>query len=164
MFNIMDFPDEVLVQIAYETLPDGIKALSQCSKRFSLVSKNALIQHEAYKKKYRDIQVNKKEGAGLFLTEVVRNPRCAEYVRHADFEKCCEDVRVPLNDGDTEDQNTLTGRYVGRYCTRYASFYHHQTPRASTNMRSITYGEGRMTSPWLSHATARAVSRRSRLR
>ena len=160
----MDFPDEVLLKIAYETLPDGIKALSKCCKRFSVISINALIQHEAYKKKYRDIQINENEGAGPLLTEVVRNPLCAEYTRHANFEYCTEDVRVPLNEGATEEQNTLTRCYVGRCCTRCALFCHYQPPRNSTNMRSITCGEGGTASPWLSHATAWALSKRSRLR
>ena len=114
----MGFLDELLIKIAYETLPDGIEALSQCSKRLSVTSKDALIQHEAYKKKYQDIQMNKKEGAGPRLIKVVQDPRCAEYVRHADFENCSEDVRVPLNDGAAEEQSTLTGCYVGRCCTR----------------------------------------------
>ena len=98
MCNIMDFPDEILVHIAYETLPDGIESLSQCSKRLSVVSKDALIQHKIYKKHYQHIQTKKNEGAGPFLTEVIRNPRCAEYIQHADFENCCKDVRVPLNE------------------------------------------------------------------
>ena len=113
MFNIMDFPDEVLLKIAYETLPDGIEALSKCSKRFSVISANALIQHEAYKNKYRDIQINEDEGAGPLLTEVVRNPLCAEYTRYANFEYCTEDVRVPLNEDVVK---TLTQSLVQQPC------------------------------------------------
>ena len=97
MFNIMDFPDEILLRIAYETLPDGIEALSKCCKRLSIVSRGALDQHEAYQNEYEDIQITRNEGAGPLLMEVVRNPRCAEYIRHADFNNCCKDVRVPLD-------------------------------------------------------------------
>ena len=105
----MDFPDEILLRIAYETLPDGIEALSKCCKRLSIVSKDALDQHKAYQNEYEDIQITGNEGAGPLLMEVVRNPRCAEYIRHADFETCSEDVRVPLDDGGPEEQSTLIG-------------------------------------------------------
>ena len=105
MVNLTSFPGEVLTRIAYETLPDGIKAFSQCCKRFSVVSKQALMQHEAYKQNYREIQIKMHEGAGPLLIEVVRNPRCTHYIRNIDFEYCFENLRVPLTEDITK---TLT--------------------------------------------------------
>ena len=103
MVNITSFPDDVLTRIAYETLPDGIEAFSQCCKRFSVVSKEALMQHEAYEQKYREIQIGMDEGAGPLLIEVVRNPRCIPYIRDIDFEYCFDNIRVPLTEDITKD-------------------------------------------------------------
>ena len=98
MVNIKQIPNEVL---------------SHISKRFSGVSKNASIQHEAYKEQYRDIKLNKQEGAGPLLLEVIQNPRCGEYIQHADFENCIEDARVPL---DEDTSKILTKTLIQRLC------------------------------------------------
>ena len=107
MITIMDFSDEVLVNIAYHLLPDGIEAFSKCSKRFSTISKDALIQHQTYKQKYSDIEIKMNEGAGQLLIEMLQDPRRTEYIRQVDFEYCFETLRVPLNE-DVAKTLTLT--------------------------------------------------------
>ena len=56
------------------------------------------MQHEAYKQKYREIQIKMHEGAGPLLIEVARNPRCIQYIRDIDFEYCFDNIRVPLTE------------------------------------------------------------------
>ena len=98
--------------------------------------------HQTYKRKYSDIEIKMNEGAGPFLIEMLQDLRRTEYVRHVDFEYYFQTLHVALNEEPTGKQSALAGCYVGRYYTRCAS----------------------LPSPWLPHATAWALSRRSRLR
>ena len=121
MVNLMDFPDELLLQIIDETLPDGIEALSQCSNRSSILSNDALIQHEADKKRYHSIEINEDDGPGPLLIEVVQVPRRGQYPRHANFEYCREDVRIPL---DEDIVDILTQTLVQQPCIPLKELLH----------------------------------------
>ena len=121
MVNLMDFPDELLLQIVDETLPDGIEALSQCSTRSSILSNNALIQHEADKKRYHNIEFDEDEGPGPFLIEVVRNPRRGYYPQHISFEYCRDDVFLPL---DEDIADILTQTLAQQPCVPLAELPH----------------------------------------
>ncbi len=121
MVNLMDLPDELLLQIVDETLPDGIEALARCSNRSSILSHDALKQHEADKKRYQNIEINEEEGPGPLLIEVVQNPRCGQYARHANFEYCREDVCVPLEE-DIAD--ILTQTLVQQPCIPLTELLH----------------------------------------
>ena len=134
MVNLMDFPDELLLQIVDETLPDGIEALARCSNRSSILSKDALKQHEADKKRYQNIEINEEEGPGPLLIEVVQNPRCGQYPRYANFEYCREDVRVPL---DENIADILTQTLVQQPCIPLTELLHFIKEATSGNQDII---------------------------
>ena len=98
MPTLMDFSDEVLANIAHQSLPDGIVAWSRCCKRLAKTSKDALMLHQTYKRKYSDIEIKMNEGAGPFLIEMLQDLRRTEYVRHVDFEYCIQNLHVPLHE------------------------------------------------------------------
>ena len=121
MVNLLDLPNEILLQIVYETLPDGIEALSRCSNRASILSREALIQHEADKKKYRYINLPEDEDPGPLLIDVVQNPRRGQYARSAILEFCRQDVRVPL---DKDITDVLTQTLVQQPCVPLTELPH----------------------------------------
>ena len=134
MVNLMDFPDELLLQIVDETLPDGIEALARCSSRSAILSSDALKKHEADKEKYQNIEIKEGECPGPLLIEVVQNPRCGQYPRYVNFEYCREDVRVPLDQDIAED---LTQALVQQPCVPLKELLHWTQEATSGNQDVI---------------------------
>ena len=130
MVNLMDFPDELLLQIIDETVPDGIEALARCSNRFSNLSKDALRKHEADTEKYEMIEIREDEVPGPTLIELVQNPRRGQYTRQANFEYCRQDVRVPLSKDIADD---LTQALIQQPCVPLKELLHWVQEAASGN-------------------------------
>ena len=130
MVNLMDFPDELLLQIIDEAVPDGIDALARCSSRLSELSKDALRKHEADTEKYQTIELREDETPGPLLIELVQNPRCGQYTRHANFEYCRQDVRVPLGKDIADD---LTQALIQQPCVPLEDLLHWVQEAASGN-------------------------------
>ncbi|MCJ1459161.1 hypothetical protein MMC28_009538 [Mycoblastus sanguinarius] len=100
MAVLLDLPNEILIQIIDDTIPDDIENFSQCCDRIANLAEETLEQHDDDKRNFDGPIIsehgNEPHYSPLdFLKTIIRNPQLALYPK-----------RLWLGDGDDDYYNT----------------------------------------------------------